>query len=66
LFSIYVNSSLKADFSIWAITILWTAKVLMQNVGKAENIELVNSGLPAWLRKVEVVASLLSHLLTRG
>jgi hypothetical protein len=34
-------------FFIWAITVLWTAKVLMQNVGKAENIELVNSGLPA-------------------
>jgi len=40
--------------------------VLIQKVGKAQKTELVNSSLPAWLRKVDVAASLLSHLLTSG
>lgn len=52
--------------SIWAITVGWMAKVLMQNVGNAENTELVNCNLPAWLRNVEVAANLLSHVLTSG
>ena len=38
----------------------------MQKVGKAEKIEFVTSSLPAWLKKIEVVANLLSHLLTKG
>lgn len=38
----------------------------MQKVGKAEKTEFVSWSLPAWLRKVEVAANLLSHLLTRG
>jgi hypothetical protein len=38
----------------------------MQKVAKAENTELVNWSLPAWFKKVEVAANLLSHLLTRG
>jgi hypothetical protein len=42
------------------------AKVLMQKVGKAKKTEFVSWSLPAWLRKVEVAANLLSHLLTRG
>ena len=54
------------NLSIWAITVLWSANVLMQKVGKAEKTELVNSSLLAWLRKIDVAASLLSHLLTRG
>jgi len=41
-------------------------KVPMKNVGKAKNIEFVNSSLPAWFRKDEVAANLLSHLFTRG
>jgi hypothetical protein len=40
------------------------AKVLIQKVGKAEKTEFVNCSLPAWLRKVEVAANLLSHLFT--
>jgi len=42
------------------------AKVPMQNVGKAENTEFVNFSLPAWFRKDDVAANLLSHLFTRG
>lgn len=41
-------------------------KVLMQKVCNVEKIEFVTSSLPAWFRKAEVAASLLSHLLTRG
>ena len=42
------------------------AKVLIQNVGKAEKIEFVNCSLSAWLRKIEVATNLLSHLFTKG
>jgi hypothetical protein len=38
----------------------------MQKVGRAEKIEFVTSNLPAWFKKTEVAANLLSHLLTRG
>jgi len=38
----------------------------MQKVGSAESTEFVISIRPAWLRKVEVAASLLSHLVTKG
>ena len=38
----------------------------MQNVGIAVRIELVTSSLPAWFKKMDVAANLLSHLLTRG
>ena len=48
------------------MTVLWMTKVPMKNVGKAKNIEFVNSSLPAWFRKDEVAANLLSHLFTRG
>ena len=36
------------------------------NVGRAVITELANSNLPAWLRKVDVAANLLSHLFTSG
>lgn len=35
-------------------------------MGREVNTELVNSNLPAWLRKVDVMISLLSHRDTSG
>jgi hypothetical protein len=41
-------------------------KVHMIKVGRAEKTAFVNSNLPAWLKKEEMLMSLLSHLLTKG
>jgi hypothetical protein len=38
----------------------------MAKVGRAENTAFVSSNLPAWLRKDEILISLLSHLLIKG
>jgi hypothetical protein len=48
------------------MTVLWSWKVLIKNMGKAVKIELVTSNRLAWESKVEVHVSLLSHLLTSG
>jgi len=46
--------------------VLGRLKVYMAKVGRAENTAFVSSNLPAWLRKDEILISLLSHLLIKG
>jgi hypothetical protein len=41
-------------------------KVHIAKVGRAEKTALVSSNLPAWLRKEEMFARRLSHLVTKG
>jgi len=52
--------------SICLMMVFGKLKVHMAKVGRAEKTAFVNSNLPAWLKKEEMLMSLLSHLLTKG